>query len=196
VSAAEPKLAPPGAGLPWVELQVARAGFAWLSRMSSREKAAAAIAREGAKIAALARACDARSGAERVLIRRLPGLEDSSRFWSVFMAVEHVRVVNLMVAQTIELLGRGEVPAQAASTAAVKPDPGADAAAIEGLLFACRLIERRVRQVPALRTKARYRHPWFGLLDAGQWHFMAGFHMGLHREQIKRIVAGLEAARS
>jgi hypothetical protein len=32
-----------------------------------------------------------------------------------------------------------------------------------------------------------WKHPWFGELDAQQWHFFAGFHMHLHRRQILAI---------
>jgi len=127
-----------------------------------------------------------------VLIKRLPGMEDSSRHWSVFMTMDHLRIVNGFIAETLALLARGEVPERAASTATVKPDPQADAAVWEGLETACDAIARTADAIPDLRTASRFAHPWFGPLDAAGWHFMAGFHMRLHRGQIQAILRGLE----
>jgi len=42
-----------------------------------------------------------------------------------------------------------------------------------------------------LRTALKYKHPWFGPLDAAGWHTMAAWHIGLHRGQVERIVEGL-----
>ena len=118
-------------------------------------------------------------------------MEDSSRYWSVFMTLEHVRIVNLAVANTIKTLGKGEIPERAASTAAVKPDPSADASALKGFQTSCKLVERAAAQIPDLKTSVKYEHPWFGPLDAAGWYFIAGFHMQLHREQIKKIIEGM-----
>jgi hypothetical protein len=48
------------------------------------------------------------------------------------------------------------------------------------------LVEAKV-----LETAALYAHPWFGRLNASEWYAMAGVHMGLHRVQLEKIVAGL-----
>jgi hypothetical protein len=186
-----PQLAAPGAGLPWIELQVARRGFQWLSRRADRKKSAEWLARERDAILKLVGNCDEAAGSRRVLIKRIPGMEDSSRYWSVFMTVEHLRIVNHVVAQTIQVLGRGEVPGGKASTADVKPDAGADAKAVRQFELSCALIERAAAPLENLRTGVRFAHPWFGPLDAGQWYFLAGFHMGLHRRQIKAILKEL-----
>ncbi|MBX3389322.1 MAG: hypothetical protein KF691_07680 [Phycisphaeraceae bacterium] len=44
------------------------------------------------------------AAAERVLIPRLRGLEDSSRYWSVWMMLDHLRIVNSQVAMVIASL--------------------------------------------------------------------------------------------
>ncbi len=185
------KLAAPGAGLPWVELQVARLIFAWQFRRSSRESASALLKAEMAEIRRLATSCDKIDGSRRVLIRRIPGMEDSSRYWSVFMTLDHLRIVNGFLAETIALLGRGEIPGRVASTAAVKPDPGADATVLASLEDACGDLARTVSGITDLRATGRHAHPWFGPLDAAAWHFLAGFHMRLHRGQIRAILHGL-----
>jgi len=174
-----------------MELQVARVIFHWQFRRSRQETAAALISMERAEILRLARSCEETRGAQRVLIKRIPGMEDSSRYWSVFMTVDHLRIVNAFLADTISLLGRGEVPDRVASTAAVKPGPEVDSTVLLSFDQSCADIARVVREIKDLRTATRYAHPWFGPLHAAQWHFMAGFHMRLHRRQIEAILRGL-----
>jgi hypothetical protein len=190
ITSGEPKLGRPGAGLPWVELQVARRMVGWQSRRSTRESAAAQIRTQLAAITELAGRCDAAQGTARVLIRRLPGMEDSSRYWSVFMTVEHLHIVNAFMAETIASLGRGEVPPRVADTAAVKPGVEAGPESLALLAESCDAIERATGAIPDLHTQLRHAHPWFGPMDAAGWHFMAGFHMRLHHAQIQAIMRG------
>lgn len=185
------ELAAPGAGLPWPELQVARLMFRWQFFHSDRESAAKRIVDEERAILDLAARCDDSSGTARVLIRRLPGMEDSSRNWSVFMTLQHLAIVNELVAETITLLGDGKVPERVASTATVKPDPSANASTRDRFAQSCQQILDAANGIRDLRTKARYVHPWFGPLDASAWHFMAGFHMRLHAAQITTILNGI-----
>ena len=191
-----PRLAPPGAGLPWLEMRMARLGFSWLERRTSREQAAALLARERDTILKLASRCDPETGSLRVLIDRLRGMEDSSRFWSVFMTLDHLRIVNLAVSEVIQLLGMGQVPAREARTADVKPDPGVDRRVVDDFECSCQRVELCSAAVPNLRTAHRFAHPWFGSLDGAGWHFLAGFHLQLHRRQIEQILRHLSVDRS
>src|SRR6187549_1615298 len=120
---AEPQLAPPGAGLPRLELFVARRLFASRLKRGNREDFNAHFRKERATIAELVAGCDAESAARRVLIDRPRGLEDSSRYWSVWMTLEHLRIVNGAVTRLIGALAQGVKMDGAASTAAVKPSP-------------------------------------------------------------------------
>ena len=106
----EPKLAAPGAGLPKIELFVARLLFAWQQRTGNRRSFDARFRKERERIRALVGACDAESGARRVLIRRPPGLEDSSRYWSVWMTLDHLRIVNGEIVRVIGALTKGQLP--------------------------------------------------------------------------------------
>jgi len=184
----EPKLDAPGAGLPWLELKIANFGFHLLNRRMTRKQSSALITQERAAILKLAENCPAQMGSQRVLIKRLRGMEDSSRYWSVFMTLDHLRIVNLGVADAIRLLGQGKVPER-------KPDPDAAMDVVADFELACQLVERCAARVADLKTKARYRHPWFGPLDAAGWYFLAGFHLGLHRKQIETIIQHLAATR-
>lgn len=100
-SPASPRLAPPGAGLPPPELFVARFLFAVRRRLTSRTAAEARIIAERAHIDALVHRCDPQQARQRVLIQRPRGLEDSSRNWSVYMTLDHLRIVNTGATSTI-----------------------------------------------------------------------------------------------
>jgi hypothetical protein len=190
----EPKLDAPGAGLPWLELKIAKLGFHLLNRGMNREKSSALLKKECSAILELVGTCHTNMGSQRVLIKRIPGMEDSSRYWSVFMTLDHLRIVNLGVADAIRLLGQGKVPERKADTAAVKPSPDAAIDVVADFELSCKLIERCAARVTDLKTKARYAHPWFGPLDAAGWYFLAGFHLGLHRKQIEAIIRHLATA--
>lgn len=184
-----PKLALPGAGLPKLELMVAKLIFRLEVLRSSRDQAAATFSLQQHEIQRLVTPCDAATASQRVLIDRLRGLEDSSRNWSIFMTLDHLRIVNDAIADAITLLLAGKMPPRAASTAAVKPDPAVDGRVVAAFEESCRNFAKCVVGAPDLNTQLKYAHPWFGPLDAASWHLLAGFHMGLHRRQIEAILA-------
>jgi hypothetical protein len=187
----EPKLAPPGAGLPKIELFVARGLFAWRQMRGNREFFTADFQREREAVRALIHSCDAESAARRVLIDRVPGLEDSSRNWSVWMTLEHLRIMHTGINRIIGSLAKGVVPPGPASTAAVKPKPDITEAVIAEYEKSSDDLLATVAAIPDLKTTARFGHPWFGPLDAAGWHSMAGTHLAIHRKQIERILDGL-----
>lgn len=193
VSATTPNLAPPGAGLPPVELFFARLIFRWQARRTTPATAAATFTKEQAAILALIHRTPAALLTQPVLIQRLPGLEDSSRNWSLLMVLDHLRIVNSQITHVIGSLIHDRLPARAASTAAVKPSPHVTPDVIAAFDQACQQLTETVAShpAPALHTRLRYPHPWFGPLTAAHWHFMSSFHMTLHRRQMERILAGL-----
>ncbi|NJM36594.1 MAG: DinB family protein [Akkermansiaceae bacterium] len=129
-----------------------------------------------------------------VLIKRLPGLEDSSRYWSLLMVADHLRIVNRDITEVIVSLCAGQRPAREASIAGVKPSPLATQAVIGEFEQGCRDFASTVAALPDLKTDLKFAHPWFGPMDAATWHFMVGFHMQLHHKQMKLILAGLPKA--
>ncbi|HEY4299949.1 MAG TPA: DinB family protein [Candidatus Didemnitutus sp.] len=187
----EPRLGPPGAGLPFPERLVARMLFRYRAWRTPPPASAAAITSERDRILAIGRRHGAAAGQRRILIPRLRGMEDSSRHWSVFMTVAHVAIVNRGVAATMRDLLAGRVPSRVASTAAVKPPAQADATALADLEQSCSALFAVRESHASLRTPLRHVHPWFGRLDAQDWFFLAGFHLALHRRQLEMIEAGL-----
>jgi len=187
----EPKLAPPGAGLPKIELYVARLLFALQRLQGNRASFSTRFQKEREKIRILIGLCDTESGTKRVLIKRVPGLEDSSRYWSVAMTLDHLRIIHNAITRTIEALAAGIVPNGTASTARVKPSPQATMEVTSDYERSCDQLLAAVAAVRDLKTSAQYAHPWFGPLDAAGWHALAAGHIKIHRVQIERILQGL-----
>lgn len=186
-----PKLAAPGAGLPKPELFIARLIFGSFRRTKSCAAVSALFEKERDEILRLARDCGTDAGSRRILIKRIPGMEDSSRDWSVYMTLEHLRIVNAAVSGAIAGLAAGQPPVTPASTAAVKPAPGVGSEVLETFRTGCAEWLETVAAVADLRTVERFAHPWFGPLDAAGWQAMAAFHMRLHRKQVEAIMACL-----
>ena len=187
----EPELAAPGAGLPAIEHLIARVLFGLRRMTGNRDAFTAKFNKERAAIRALVDSCDAARRGERVLIGRQRGMEDSSRNWSVWMTLDHLRITNLGFARVIAELTQGRIPADKANTAAVKPSPTVTVAVEAEYEKSCDDVLAAVAAAPDLKTQVRFEHPWFGLLDAFGWHALAGSHMGIHRGQIESIIAGL-----
>lgn len=190
-SPSEPQLAAPGAGLPGIELFIARRLFTLNRLLGSREKFISAFKHEREVIRRLVAACETSKLGERVLIPRMRGMEDSSRYWSVWMTLDHLRITNEAFALVIASLTQDRVPKKKASTADVKPSVTVTADVDIEYERSCDSVLAAVAAAPDLRTKLRFDHPWFGPLDAFGWHALTGIHMGIHRGQIERIIAGL-----
>lgn len=88
-----PRLALPGAGLPKMERIVARQLFRFRCQTGSRESLRGRFQPVRQTIRELVNGCNAVSGAQRVLIKRCLGLEDGSRYGSVWMTLDHLQIV-------------------------------------------------------------------------------------------------------
>jgi hypothetical protein len=186
------QLAQPGAGLPIYELWIARLLFAVRFRLNNSESIQAHFTKERALVADLVKHCPTERQVERVLISRLRGLEDSSRYWSVLMTLDHLRMVNLGCANAIRELSQGRVPAGKASTANVKPSPEVTEAVIAAYEASCQEVLAAADAARDLDGPARYAHPWFGPLSARGWYLLAAVHLGLHRKQVEAILGGFK----
>jgi len=105
-------LAPPKAGLPRFQAVLfRRLLFPLYCRCTSWDKAVAVFRAEGHKSLRAAQRLTPDAFRTRILIRPLWGLEDSSRYWSVEMILEHLIEVGARIATTIVELSHGEKPA-------------------------------------------------------------------------------------
>ncbi len=189
---AMPKLDKPGAGLPFVEWAVAKyIIFPQRFKNSSKEKALADFAEQSDKILKLARGLSSEQLIERRLIARLQGLEDSSRYWSVAMTLDHLTMVGNLMCHAVVELAKGNNALKVVGTAEVKPGAAADAA--RSLKDFEEMTERFLRETGAanidVHAKVTHPHPWFGPLNAYQWLVFAAPHENIHRKQIEAIMA-------
>ena len=187
----EPKLAPPGAGLPIPELFIARLLFTTKRLTGNRASFTAKFRKERETIHGLVNAVSAEAAARRVLIPRPRGLEDSSRYWSVWMTLDHLRIIHQSIIRVIGALTKGVALEGKASTAAVKPSPQVTAAVAVDYEKSCDDLLAVVASVNDLNTKVCHAHPWFGPLNAAGWQALSATHLSIHRVQIERIVEGL-----
>ena len=114
---------------------------------------------------------------------------------SVYMTLDHLRIVNLGIAGIIRALTREdatEIPAT--SIADVKPDPNAGAEQVRAFQESSDLYLRLIERSDDLKTARTHLHPWFGPMNAFAWHGLATAHLGIHRQQLIRILAGLPEA--
>lgn len=207
-AASQPLLAPPGAGIPRMERLIGGTIFAFRRWRGTPAGWSALFQSERRAIDQLVQGSSPQHLAMQVLIPRLRGLEDSSRNWSVWMTLDHLRIVNTQIAGVMQALLADRVPPGKASTAAVKPGPEATAAVLPAYHVSCDAVERAAGRAaggaargaaggaaaPSLRTRLRFAHPWFGPLDAAGWHAMAAMHMGIHKAQVRAILLGARSS--
>jgi hypothetical protein len=104
------------------------------------------------------------------------------------MTLDHLRITNLVFTDIIRSLLCGAVPDGVASTAAVKPSSDASGAVLKEYEESCSELRKVVSDGNCFTTGVKFAHPWFGLMDAGGWHLLAGIHMGIHRKQLETII--------
>ncbi len=190
-----PRLQAPGQGLPWWEAWLARyVVFPWSCRRLDWAAAARLFQTEGQQVLRLWDEADHDRLRQRVLIARFPGIEDSSRNWSIAETVEHLNIVGDSILQTLDLLERGQTPDEIVRIEDVKPQGRASAEDVRQrfVVLLDRVAAFEAQATPTPRgAGSRYPHPWFGPLGRFEWHCLLGLHQRIHRRQIERIVQGL-----
>lgn len=192
----EPKLARPGAGIPLFEALLMRF---WILPRAQKRMSAEAVSKvflgELRKIYDLASILGEKQLATRVLVPRVPGLEDSSRYWSVAMALEHVVLVSESIEKISASLARGIVPPIRVDIAKIKPRGQLKATEVLAQFRSYLQLEQEKGPLEHLHvpSKATLPHPWFGNLHARAWNTLKASHAAVHRKQIQLIVKSLQA---
>ncbi len=188
----EPKLQAPGAGIPLRHKLFLRWFLRRYERRRDWEARQRIFRKHGERVVAMCRSQPDEALTRRVLVAPMMGLEDSSRYWSVAMTVEHLVIVGTLQVRLIAELGRGHSPSGEADIAAYKP------AGLLDLKVLLPQLQSLLDEFDALpmpqpgggHAEARFRHPWFGALTATRWHAVAALHQGLHRRQCEAILNG------
>lgn len=181
----------PGAHIPVHERLAADWGVRVYASLASPTTILDHFRAEAHRALDLARGLPEAEGVRPVRIRRFPGIEDSSRHWSVYMTLDHLVMVNTAITALIHAICSDRHHGIEIRLEDVEPhhNAGPDrVAALESL------VERYAHQIDCLgvlRSRSRHAHPWFGPLTARQWHALAAVHNRMHRMQIERIVRRL-----
>lgn len=186
-----PALEPPGAGVPRLERMLIGYGVWGVARFVSKDRLTSMFRAEAERAIGLARELSDSQGRSRVLVDRFIGIEDSSRYWSVYMTLEHLVIINSAIAAILPQLYSGNVVATELGIEEAKPVVEAGPEQLDDL---ANLVERYtdiVDKLGNLRAGTTLPHPWFGPLSAAQWHALATVHNSTHRRQIERIVSAL-----
>lgn len=188
----EPKLAPPGSGLPKPQRWIAPLIVPFISTLTSRPVSKDRYIRATQKILEAVKGLTIAQLNQRTLVPSLPGLEDSSRYWSIGMTIDHLLITGDGFKNIIIELTKGGVPPVEVRIENVKPP--AQQHGLELLerfeSFAKQVIETLDRDVvsqPGWDSKAKLKHPWFGQLSAHQWYWLMAIHQGIHLKQIRAI---------
>jgi hypothetical protein len=192
-SSPQANLAAPGAGLPRLQAFVLRhLFFPAFCRTTSWDKALGLFLSEGERVAAATQSLAPEALQTRVLIRAPMGIEDSSRYWSAAMVLEHLIEVGSRVATGVVELTHGQVVSVKADIADVKPNGQNN----DGIVAAYRVFledyqDKLVHQTGNRNAQNTAPHPWFGDLTPQRWVCLGAIHQQIHRRQIDRIIAGL-----
>lgn len=182
------RLDPPGAGLPKNELFIIGKVVMPLMRLRlSREKSLALFEKSGREILTMASPLNLAEITEPVLIDRLPGLEDSSRYWSVEMTMEHIQIVTAAALFIIDKLEKNQQLDLPVRTQDVKPTGGIGMERVRSFRDYLEEVPARIAEYE-FSSPATHLHPWFGALKSKDWLRLIAFHQNLHRKQIARIL--------
>lgn len=188
-------LQPPGGGLPSLERQLLELTLKSSSLVISDRWALKLFNHETTQLIRFAEGDGSYDQFQQLTIPRVIGIEDSSRNWSVMMILDHLCQTNRDMLTAIKTLAEGITPRGEIEISMYKPSPDVDFSILDQFRELndeyCLTIERLLETHGRLQTAARFRHPWFGALNAHQWHCLAMFHQRVHRRQAQKIVAML-----
>jgi hypothetical protein len=189
------RLALPGAGLPIFErLTLQYIAFPLLTKLMSDSLATSMFNREGKNIVSLTKKLSSSGLRQKVLVPRISGMEDSSRYWSVGMTLVHLMLVGGTILEIVSILNDGEIPNFKVSIEDVKPSEEIPENIVNQFSNFLKVYEENLRFILDKKREdslVRHRHPWFGLLTAHQWLVLSSVHQRIHRIQIKNIIKGL-----
>jgi len=187
-----PKLQPPGAGLPFRQRVVLKL---WIgpvvSKRTPRTECRETYERLTKKLIERVSSVPPELRSTKVLVDPIPGLEDSSRYWSLNGLLEHLLIVARGMESIILSLSAGRVPDGGVDIAKVKPGNQESDVFSEFMAYAPELMKRiddKLSQ-PGMDfdSPLRLMHPWFGKITARQWYWLMSSHQAIHYRQAKEI---------
>lgn len=192
----EPKLAKPGSGLPIPLRWIARFMVPYRAQKSNWNENAQRYSRYSQAIDEIVKSLTTDQLNQKILVDPIVGLEDSSRYWSIAMTLDHIMIVSTHISQVVSELSHDKIPAVEVRVENVKPP---------AQLHDLNIVAKFNRFWPVLISsisigpdlnQTKLKHPWFGKLNAHQWFYILCMHQGIHLKQIKEISRQLGSAQS
>ncbi|MBS1958065.1 MAG: DinB family protein [Bdellovibrionales bacterium] len=188
----EPKLAKPGAGLPIPMKWIARILVPIRAKKSDWNDNLARFQRYSKAIEEIATTLTSDQLNTRFLVNPIVGLEDSSRYWSVGMTLDHIVIVSSGIKTIIETLSHSKIPPVDVRVEDVKPPlQEHEFGTVQRFSTFCADFVPTLNAGPD-RLYTKLRHPWFGPFNAHQWLYIVSIHQGIHLQQIRQIVASIK----
>lgn len=189
----EPILARPGAGLPFIDSLVLRWYMGpYVARRADKTTNLRHFTLLGSRILREANGVPEGKRDQKVLVPRMRGIEDSSRYWSANETLEHVMIVGTAMRELIATLAAGKTSDYVVKIADVKPKgkyKGADAR--RDFTDFINETVKRLEPLDITDDGPVHYHPWFGGFNALQWTWLMAGHSGIHLNQLVAIKKGL-----
>jgi len=187
-----PNLAAPGAGIPLRQKLLLRIYVKpFIAAKSSPESSQKNFEKVTEKILKELEGLTAEELNQKVLVPPQAGLEDSSRFWSIAMTLEHLGIAGRKISLAVMALSQNQPINEKADIGKLKPFGQMSSAESLQDFKKFALEEFSKTPLPTLNPKNRFHHPWFGLMNNREWYWLLGVHQSLHLKQIREIKKGL-----
>lgn len=184
------KLEKPGHGLPKIDaIFLKHVGFPILKTFISWDNAMKFFEYEGKEILNLVKDLPKDKLFKKVLIPKIFGIEDNSRYYSPAMVLWHLLYVGETLQEGIVSLSKNEKIDFTVKIENFKPFVQIDEDIVEKyekfLNNYKKFIERNIENKYINNCLS---HPWFGCLNPHQWLVMSAIHQMVHKRQIKKIL--------
>ncbi len=184
------QLAPPGAGLPFhYRILLRWYVYPFVAKNADPKASAKSFDIIYSKILNEAKDLSSKQLHQKVLVPPQMGLEDSSRYWSIAMTLDHLMIVGRQIENGIIELGNNRAIAQKVDIAKVKPtEKSAEVDIVKE--FQSFILESPLRIKSNTKnwdSDMKHYHPWFGPFSLKGWFWLLGAHGGIHLKQIRAI---------
>lgn len=189
----QPQLDKPGAGLPFLDSLYLRFYIGpYQSRAADKAKNLRLFKMIGARI--LKEANDVPDGKrdQKVLVPKMKGIEDSSRFWSVNQTLEHMLITGTGMRGLIVDLVNGKPTDWVIKIEDFKPKGKYDGG--DARPDFKKFVDETIALLEPLAIEDKgltHKHPWMGMFNALQWTWLLAGHNGIHLAQLQAIKKGL-----
>lgn len=184
------KLENAGNGLPKMDAIFLRhIGFPILKTFVSWNMAMTFFEYEGEKVLELVKSLDKDTLFKKVLIPKIFGIEDNSRYYSPAMVLWHLIYVGQTLQEGVISLSKNQKLDFTVKIENFKPFIQID----ENIVNQYEVFLSDYRKTIEDNVENKYinnchAHPWFGCLNPHQWLVMSSIHQMVHYGQIKQIL--------